>query len=110
MNFFNELKNYFGRKISLESYGDNFIAPPCPLQLQITKTCVCMTCDLVNNCPMEILCRQQGCEMVFIRGCTSYTNRKEKNCEEKREVFREGSHFDGGVFCFRGKPKTNSTI
>ena len=93
-----------GGVIPLESLNDQVILLPCPFSIRLTGACICATCDFVKNpCPLEMLCRKAGCEGAFIKGCTSYKNENERNCDEKRKVFRYGSAFDGGIFRFGEK-------
>ena len=125
MGLFHQIANYFkphepktiivtgaepGDVIPIESPSDKIIFLPCPLSIRLTGACVCMTCDFISrDCPMEIECRNVGCEASFIHGCTNYVNSKDKYYEEKRRVFKEGCHFNDSIFRF-GKSKTDTTI
>ena len=125
MNLLQKITNYFspepktiivtgakpGDVIPLDSIKDRIILLPCPLQLRLTRACVCMTCDFITaDCPMEKICRGSGCESTFIGGCTNYRNQEDINCEEKRRIFKEGNSFDGHIFRFGGRSKTDTTI
>ncbi len=126
MSLFDKVRNFFGKEegdtvivagaepgdvIPIDSPTDTIILLPCPLQIRLMRACICMTCDFImKNCPMEIACRNVGCEAAFIKGCTNYTNQEEGNCDEKRKIFRYGSAFDGGIFRFDKGSKGNSEL
>lgn len=82
--------------------GEGVVLPdlPCPLNHQMFKSCVCITCIHASSCPMELQCRKEGCERAFIAGCTNYTNTEEEYAEEKREIFKSGRAYEPSVFRF----------
>lgn len=78
---------------------------PCPIELLFTKPCVCMSCDFIRTCPMELVCRAQGCKNSFIASCTNYQNEEDQYSDEKRTVFRPGQTWDGGVVSFKSRKR-----
>ena len=87
------------------------MALPCSPPMRLTRACICMTCNFVSKgCPMEIACRNAGCNGAFIRSCTNYTNQEDRYFEEKRRIFKDGAAFDGNIFRFDPKSKENSRI
>lgn len=98
-----------GNIIPIKSLNDKIITLPCPLSIQLTHVCICMSCDFVSKlCPMEILCRNSGCETAFVKGCTNYKNKEDMD-EEKRRVFKDGTSFGGTIFYFTsGKLKKDN--
>ncbi len=82
--------------------------PPCPLEIALNNLCICCNCKFALNCPMELVCRNEGCKAT-IGGCTVYDSEGDKNAENKRKVFfKDRTIFEPNVFRFCGKkPEKN---
>jgi hypothetical protein len=76
---------------------------PCPMSMLFTRPCICMGCKFIRKCPMELVCRAQGCEHSYIGSCTNYQNEEDQYEADKRVIFHPGQTWDGGVVYFRSK-------
>ena len=92
-----------GEVLPLLEAMEPMVHAPCPMSMLFTRPCVCMGCFYINSCPMEQVCRHQGCERGFVSACSNYRNEEDPYVKEKRTIFKPGQTYDGGIIYFNIK-------